>query len=172
MTQIEQMATDQNLKNLHKSPKSVSSACHKYDLLDFSHLLHLPEQAAHTPIHHTTNQVHQIENVKDTDIILHAKGAIEFQQEVSLDYAIANTDRSVGAMLSGEIAKRYGNAGLPDHTLNIKFKGSAGQSFGAFLAHGVHFRLEGEANDYLGKGLSGGRHQPDASGTFHLRCRR
>ena len=101
--------------------------------------------------------MHQIENVKDTDIILHAKGAIEFQQEVSLDYAIANTDRSVGAMLSGEIAKRYGNAGLPDHTLNIKFKGSAGQSFGAFLAHGVHFRLEGEANDYLGKGLSGGR---------------
>ena len=157
MTQIEQMATDQNLKNLHKSPKSVSSACHKYDLLDFSHLLHLPEQAAYTPIHHTTNQVHQIENVKDTDIILHAKGAIEFQQEVSLDYAIANTDRSVGAMLSGEIAKRYGNTGLPDHTLNIKFKGSAGQSFGAFLAHGVHFRLEGEANDYLGKGLSGGR---------------
>ena len=157
MTQIEQMATDQNLKNLHKSPKSVSFACHKYDLLDFSHLLHLPEQAAYTPIHHTTNQVHQIENVKDTDIILHAKGAIEFQQEVSLDYAIANTDRSVGAMLSGEIAKRYGNTGLPDHTLNIKFKGSAGQSFGAFLAHGVHFRLEGEANDYLGKGLSGGR---------------
>ena len=157
MTQIEQMATDQNLNNLRKSPISVSSACHKYDLLDFSHLLHLPEQVAHTPIHHTTNQVHQIENVKDTDIILHAKGAIEFQQEVSLDYAIANTDRSVGAMLSGEIAKRYGNAGLPDHTLNIKFKGSAGQSFGAFLAHGVHFRLEGEANDYLGKGLSGGR---------------
>ena len=157
MTQIEQMTTDQNLNNLRKSPISVSSACHKYDLLDFSHLLHLPEQAAHTPIHHTTNQVHHIENVKDTDIILHAKGAIEFQQEVSLDYAIANTDRSVGAMLSGEIAKRYGNAGLPDHTLNIKFKGSAGQSFGAFLAHGVHFRLEGEANDYLGKGLSGGR---------------
>ena len=83
--------------------------------------------------------------------------AIEHRQEISLDYAIANTDRSVGAMLSGEIAKRYGNSGLPEHTLNIKFKGSAGQSFGAFLAHGVNFRLEGEANDYLGKGLSGGR---------------
>ncbi|HAL79816.1 MAG TPA: hypothetical protein DCP23_11820, partial [Parabacteroides distasonis] len=77
-------------------------------------------------------------------------------QEVSLDYAIANTDRSVGAMLSGEIAKRYGNIGLPENTLHIKFKGAAGQSFGAFLAHGIHFRLEGEANDYLGKGLSGG----------------
>ena len=83
--------------------------------------------------------------------------AIEHRQEISLDYATANTDRSVGAMLSGEIAKRYGNSGLPEHTLNIKFKGSAGQSFGAFLAHGVNFRLEGEANDYLGKGLSGGR---------------
>lgn len=147
---------DQKINNLRKSAFSAFPNS-KYDLLDFTHLLHLPEQAAHTAIRHITNQVHQIAGVKDTDIILHAKGAIEFQHEVSLDYAIANTDRSVGAMLSGEIAKRYGNAGLPDHTLNIKFKGSAGQSFGAFLAHGIHFRLEGEANDYLGKGLSGGR---------------
>ena len=145
MTQNTQTGADQKTTNS------------KYDLLDFTHLLHLPEQAAHTAIHHVINQVHQIENVKDVDIIRHAQAAIEQQQEVSLDYAIANTDRSVGAMLSGEIAKRYGNAGLPEHTLNIKFKGSAGQSFGAFLAHGVHFRLEGEANDYLGKGLSGGR---------------
>ncbi len=129
----------------------------KHSLLDFSHMLHLPEEASHTAIHHVTDQIHQIENVKDMDIIRHAEAAIEHQQEVSLDYAITNTDRSVGAMLSGEIAKRYGNAGLPEHTLNIKFKGSAGQSFGAFLAHGVNFRLEGEANDYLGKGLSGGR---------------
>ena len=161
MTQMTQNTqTDAELKkfNLRKSASSASSASpSKYDLLDFTHLLHLPKQAAHTAIHHVTNQVHQIENVKDVDIIRHAQAAIEQQQEVSLDYAIANTDRSVGAMLSGEIAKRYGNAGLPEHTLNIKFKGSAGQSFGAFLAHGVHFRLEGEANDYLGKGLSGGR---------------
>ena len=76
---------------------------------------------------------------------------------MSLDYAIANTDRAVGSMLSGAIAKKYGNAGLPDQTLHVKFKGSAGQSFGAFLVHGIHFRLEGEANDYLGKGVSGGR---------------
>ena len=158
-TQMTQTGADQKINNLRKSVCSASSASpnSKYDLLDFTHLLHLPEQAAHTAIHHVTNQVHQIENVKDVDIIRHAQAAIEQQQEVSLDYAIANTDRSVGAMLSGEIAKRYGNAGLPEHTLNIKFKGSAGQSFGAFLAHGVHFRLEGEANDYLGKGLSGGR---------------
>ena len=129
----------------------------KHDLLDFSRILHMPEQAAHTAIHHVVDQIHQIDSVKDVDIIRNASEAIEHQREVSLDYAITNTDRSVGAMLSGEIAKRYGNAGLPEHTLNIKFKGSAGQSFGAFLAHGVHFRLEGEANDYLGKGLSGGR---------------
>ena len=116
----------------------------------------LPEQAATQTIHQVTRQLHAIDNVKDVDIIRHAKAAIESGQEVSLDYAIANTDRSVGAMLSGEIAKRYGNIGVPENTLHIKFKGAAGQSFGAFLAHGIHFRLEGEANDYLGKGLSGG----------------
>ena len=136
---------------------SASSSSGKYALLDFSKLLHVPAQAAINAVRHTTEQVHLTGNVKDRDIILHAMPAIEHQQEISLDYAIANTDRSVGTMLSGEIAKRYGNAGLPEHTLNIKFKGSAGQSFGAFLAHGVNFRLEGEANDYLGKGLSGGR---------------
>ena len=136
---------------------STSSASGKYALLDFSKLLHIPAQAATNAIRHTTEQVHLTGHVKDQDIILHAMPAIEHRQEISLDYAIANTDRSVGTMLSGEIAKRYGDAGLPEHTLNIKFKGSAGQSFGAFLAHGVNFRLEGEANDYLGKGLSGGR---------------
>ena len=76
---------------------------------------------------------------------------------ISLEYAIANTNRSTGAMLSGEIARRYGHQGLPNNTIKVTFKGSAGQSFGAFLAHGISFRLEGEANDYLGKGLSGGR---------------
>ena len=116
----------------------------------------MPKQATIEALHNVTRQNHQINNVKDVDIIHHALPAIEKQQEVSLEYAVANTDRSVGAMLSGEIAKRYGDVGLPANTLHIKFKGSAGQSFGAFLAHGVHFRLEGEANDYLGKGLSGG----------------
>lgn len=129
----------------------------KHDLLDLDRLIHLPDSAGRNALRKVTDQLHQIDNVKDVDIIRHATAAIEGQREVSLDYAIANTDRSVGAMLSGEIARRYGNAGLPDNTLQIKFKGSAGQSFGAFLAHGVHFRLEGEANDYLGKGLSGGR---------------
>ena len=95
--------------------------------------------------------------MKDRDIIKAAKESLEAAKEISLEYAIANTDRAVGAMLSGVIAQKYGEAGLPDNTINVKFKGSAGQSFGAFLMPGVSFKLEGEANDYLGKGLSGGR---------------
>ena len=82
------------------------------------------------------------------EIIHAAREAIERQREVSLEYTIANTDRARGAMLSGAIATRYGEKGLPEHTLNVKFKGSAGQSFGAFLVPGVNFKLEGEANDY------------------------
>ena len=123
--------------------------------LDFSRVLHKVDTDA--AIHHVTEQIHDIDNVKDVSIIKAAQEALDSTKEVSLEYAIANTDRAVGAMLSGKVAERYGNAGLPEHTISIKFKGSAGQSFGAFLAHGIDFRLEGEANDYLGKGLSGGR---------------
>jgi glutamate synthase (NADPH/NADH) large chain len=137
--------------------RKPSDGIAKHDLLDFSRVLHQPEEAKHNAIHFQKGSVHLIEGVKDYDMIAHAMPALENQQEVSLDYAIANTDRSVGAMLSGEVAKRYGNDGLPDKTIHVKFKGSAGQSFGAFLAHGIDFRLEGDANDYLGKGLSGGR---------------
>lgn len=136
--------------------RKPSSHIKKHDLLDFKQMLYTPEEVKTNAIRNVTKQIHDISNVKDVDIIRHIMPAIESQKEISLDYAIVNTDRSVGAMLSGEVAKRYGNAGLPCNTLNIKFKGSAGQSFGAFLSHGIHFRLEGEANDYLGKGLSGG----------------
>lgn len=127
----------------------------KAALLDFSRMLYKEEGDA--DIHNVEEQQHDIEHVKDVDMIVAAKDAIENQKEVSLEYAIANTDRAVGAMISGVVAKKYGNDGLPDQSINVKFKGSAGQSFGAFLAHGVCFKLEGEANDYLGKGLSGGR---------------
>ena len=99
----------------------------------------------------------QVVVVKDVTILAAARDAIENGKEISLEYTIANTDRSVGAMLAGAVAKKYGQAGLPEQTIHIKFKGSAGQSFGAFLTHGISFKLEGEANDYLGKGLSGGR---------------
>ena len=123
-------------------------------LLDFSRMLHMVDNGA--AIHHVSEQHHDIDHVKDVDMIAAAHDAIDNGKEVSLDYAIANTDRSVGAMLSGVVAAKYGNDGLPDQSINVRFKGSAGQSFGAFLAHGISFRLEGEANDYLGKGLSGG----------------
>ncbi|WP_085536113.1 glutamate synthase large subunit [Massilibacteroides vaginae] len=137
--------------------RKSSGGITKHDLLDFKRLLYFPEEGKINAIRKTVKQVHQIDEVKDRTIIRQALPALDSLQEISLNYTIKNTERSVGAMLSGEIAKRYGNTGLPDDTLNIKFKGSAGQSFGAFLAHGVHFCLEGESNDYLGKGLSGGR---------------
>ena len=124
-------------------------------LIDFSKLLARVDNNA--AIRHVTDQDHGISTVKDVEILHAAQDAIEYQKEISLEYTIANTDRAVGAMLSGAIAAKYGENGLPEHTLNIKFKGSAGQSFGAFLTPGVNFKLEGEANDYLGKGLSGGR---------------
>jgi len=108
-------------------------------------------------LHYDGRAFTSIENVKDEHIIAACQPAIERQEEVNLDYAIKNTDRAVGTMLSGVIAKKYGNDGLPDSTINIKFKGSAGQSFAAFLAKGISIKLEGEANDYFAKGLSGGR---------------
>jgi len=129
----------------------------KYELLDLSKLTYMPSQGTDAAIHHVGERIHSIGEVKDMTIIAQASEAIEHEKEVSLEYTIENTDRSVGTMLSGVIAKKHGGAGLPDDTLNIKFKGSAGQSFGAFLTKGVNFKLEGEANDYLGKGLSGGR---------------
>lgn len=127
----------------------------KASTLEFGRLLHRIDSTA--AIHHVTAQHHNIDTVLDQAIIKAAAEAIDNQKEVSLEYVIANTDRSVGAMLSGAVASKYGQNGLPDETINIKFKGSAGQSFGAFLTHGINFKLEGEANDYLGKALSGGR---------------
>ena len=127
----------------------------KQSTMDFSRLLHMPatdmarcwDRSAYTTV----------SGVKDEEILSAAAPAIERGEEMTLDYTIRNTDRAVGTMLSGVIARKYGEQGLPDGTLNIKFKGSAGQSFGAFAVRGVNLRLEGETNDYFGKGLSGGR---------------
>ena len=127
----------------------------KQAMLDFSRMLF--REPAACPLHHTSGQPHELDGVLDRQIIAAAGRAIEEREEVSLDYAIRNTDRAAGTMLSGLIASKYGGEGLPDSTVSIRFKGSAGQSFGAFLAKGVSFKLEGEANDYFAKGLSGGR---------------
>ena len=123
--------------------------------LDFSRMLNKEQNSC--SLYHTVDQRHELDNVLDQQIIRASQAAIERQEEVNLDYAIKNTDRACGTMLSGLIASKYGEAGLPENTINIKFKGSAGQSFGAFLVNGVNFKLEGETNDYFGKGLSGGR---------------
>ncbi|MBR1688385.1 MAG: glutamate synthase large subunit [Prevotella sp.] len=126
--------------------------------LDFSRLLY-KESSEADALHFTPGATvsQPSPEVLDTQLVRAAQPAIERQEEVNLDFAIKNTDRAVGAMLSGVIASRYGQEGLPDQTINVKFKGSAGQSFGAFLTKGIAFKLEGETNDYFGKGLSGGR---------------
>ena len=127
----------------------------KWRTIDFSRLLYQP--ATDKPLHWDRSEFTKVCGVKDEEIIKEVQKSIDEQEETTLDFAIKNTDRAVGTMLSGVIAKKYGEAGLPDGTINIKFKGSAGQSFGAFAVKGLSLRLEGEANDYFGKGLSGGR---------------
>ncbi len=125
--------------------------------LDLSGLLWMPEEAETNAIINVTEQKHEIGNVLDKEIISRSFPALANGMPVEMEFSIGNTDRAVGAMLSGLIAKQYGEAGLPDDSIRCTFKGSAGQSFGAFLAHGIDFRLEGDANDYVGKSLSGGK---------------
>ena len=134
---------------------NTSNATEKQKTIDFERLLHQP--VTDKPLYWDRGQFTKVSGVRDEEIIKAAKKAIDTQEEITLDYAIKNTDRAVTTMLSGVIAKKYGEAGLPDNTINIKFKGSAGQSFGAFAVRGLNLKLEGECNDYFGKGLSGGR---------------
>src|SRR5205814_8757262 len=125
--------------------------------LDFSKLFTKPIAADDTPIFRCEAQDHKIKDVLDRRLIKEAQAALDRGAPVRISAPIRNIDRTAGAMLSGEIAKRYGHTGLPDDTIHVSLKGTAGQSFGAFLAKGVTFDLEGEGNDYVGKGLSGGR---------------
>jgi glutamate synthase (NADPH/NADH) large chain len=125
--------------------------------LDFSRLFTKPEAPKGVNIFKCEPQDHKIHKILDRQLIAEAQAALDRGAPVKLAAAIKNTDRATGAMLSGEVAKRYGHAGLPDDTIHVKFTGTAGQSFGAWLARGVTFDLDGEGNDYVGKGLSGGR---------------
>lgn len=127
----------------------------KWESLDFTRMLHT--ETGDSSNYCTKTQEHDLEGILDEQLISGCQKAIQDQEEVNLDFAIKNTNRAVGTMLSGMIASKYGEEGLPDKTINVKFKGSAGQSFGAFLVKGVDFKLEGETNDYFAKGLSGGR---------------
>jgi len=125
--------------------------------LDFSKLFTKPDVPASVKLYNCERQDHKIHDIIDRKLIAQSQAALDNGAPVRLKLPIRNTDRTTGAMLSGEIAKRYGHEGLPHDTIVAQFAGTAGQSFGAFLARGVTFELDGDANDYLGKGLSGGR---------------
>lgn len=139
-------------KTWAKAPANVQA---KWDSLNFSRME--KKETGDVSLYCTKTQDHELNNLLDQQIIAGAQKSIQDKEEVNLDFAIRNTNRAVGAMLSGIIAEKYGDEGLPNDTINVRFKGSAGQSFGAFLVHGVNFKLEGETNDYFAKGLSGGR---------------
>jgi len=125
--------------------------------LDFSKLFTKPPVDKNTPIFRCEPQDHKIDKILDRTLIADSQSALDRGAPVRLQSVIRNTDRAVGGMLSGEVAKRYGHDGLPDDTIHVRFTGTAGQSFGAWLARGITFELDGDANDYVGKGLSGGR---------------
>jgi glutamate synthase (NADPH/NADH) large chain len=125
--------------------------------LDFSRIFYMPHMPADVAVYHTERQDHGLEKALDLRLIELAQPALERREKVTIDVPIRNINRTVGTMLSGEVARRYGHDGLPDDTIHVRLAGSAGQSFGAFLAKGVTLELLGETNDYCGKGLSGGR---------------
>ena len=125
--------------------------------LDYSRIFHRPNVPATVECLHTEAQDHGLEKALDQELLKRAAPALERGESVSIDLPVRNVNRTVGTILSGAVAAKYGHAGLPDGTISIKLSGTAGQSFGAFLARGVSLELVGEGNDYVGKGLSGGR---------------
>ncbi len=129
----------------------------KTEGLDFSRIFYRPDVDNSTAVYHREQQDHGLEHALDHVLIAQAQPALEHGQAVVINTPIRNVNRTFGAMLSGQVAKRYGHKGLPDDTIAIHVKGTAGQSFGAFLAQGISIELEGEGNDYVGKGMSGGR---------------
>ncbi|MBW7901152.1 MAG: glutamate synthase large subunit [Rhodocyclaceae bacterium] len=134
--------------------------------LDFSKIFHLPAVPAEVPRLHAETQDHGLARALDLRLIELAGPALERGEKVTIELPIKNVNRTAGTMLSGEVARRYGHAGLPDDTIRVRLAGTAGQSFGAFLAKGVTLELTGEGNDYVGKGLSGGRIVIKPAGDF------
>merc|ERR1711965_364648 len=125
--------------------------------LDFSNLFFDPNMGDGVPKFRCEKQQHPIENILDTQLIELSKNALLKKEQVDINLPIHNYNRSTGAMLSGEVVRTFGHAGLLDNTINICFKGTTGQAFGAWLSRGITMEVEGEANDYVGKGLSGGK---------------
>jgi glutamate synthase (ferredoxin) len=149
---LKEMVGQSQKLNVNKAIKH-----YKANGLDLSTILYKPEKAKTVPNHNTSEQDHALENVLDFDIIKAAIPSIYRKERTRVTFNIKNTDRSVGAILSNEISKIYGAQGLPEDTILVDFTGSAGQSFGAFATNGLSFKIHGNCNDYLGKGLSGGK---------------
>jgi glutamate synthase (NADPH/NADH) large chain len=148
---------DEMVGRVDKLDPVLADAHWKAKGIDVSSILYAPTVPSRVARRRVKAQDHGLDQALDHALIAHAKPALESQQKVEARFAIRNVHRTVGAMLGGEIARRYGSAGLPDETIHYKFNGSAGQSFGAFVPSGLTLELEGDSNDYLGKGLSGGR---------------
>ena len=157
MAQLGFRTMDEMIGQTHKINANKAITHYKAKGLDLSSILHRPAAYSQMPVKNSEKQDHNLENVLDFTILKHAKTAITNKVPTTLEFPINNIDRSVGAIISNEVSKAHGHLGLPDNTLNINFTGSAGQSFGAFGAHGLTFNLEGNTNDYLGKGLSGAK---------------
>ncbi|MBK1890056.1 glutamate synthase subunit alpha [Undibacterium sp. 14-3-2] len=157
MAQLGVRTYDELIGRVDLLDKSKAVSHWKAKGLDFSRIFHQPELADGAAIRHVDVQDHGLEKALDNKLIAQAKHALETGEKVSFISPVKNLNRTVGAMLSGEVAKKYGHTGLPDDTIHIQLQGTAGQSAGAFLAHGVTLDLVGEGNDYVGKGLSGGR---------------
>ncbi|HVH93402.1 MAG TPA: glutamate synthase subunit alpha, partial [Nocardioidaceae bacterium] len=136
--------------------------------LDLRPILHVPDLPEGAALHHTTAQDHALDKALDNELVELARDALDKGEPVRAQVKIRNVNRTVGTILGHEVTKRYRGDGLPDGTIDITFTGSAGQSFGAFVPRGMTLRLEGDANDYVGKGLSGGRIvvRPDRSSVF------
>ena len=157
MAQLGVRTYDELIGRVDLLDKSKAVSHWKAKGLDFSRIFHQPELADGAAVRHVDVQDHGLEKALDNKLIAQAKHALETGEKVSFISPVKNLNRTVGAMLSGEVAKKYGHTGLPDDTIHIQLQGTAGQSAGAFLAHGVTLDLVGEGNDYVGKGLSGGR---------------
>jgi glutamate synthase (NADPH/NADH) large chain len=167
MAELGYRTFDEMIGQMHMFDQRKLLAHGKASGLDLSKLFMKPDVPASVKIFNCERQDHKIHDILDRKLIAQSQTAIASLTPVQMSFPIRNVDRTVGAMLSGEIAKRYGHTGLPADTVVARFSGTAGQSFGAFLARGVSFELEGDANDYVGKGLSGGRivvRPPTASG--------
>jgi glutamate synthase (NADPH/NADH) large chain len=157
MAQLGFRTLDEMVGQTHKINANKAITHYKAKGLDLSSILHRPTSYREMIVRNTEQQDHNLENVLDFTILKDSHRALYRKEKMNLIYPIKNTNRAVGAIISNEISKIYGHLGLPENTLNINFTGSAGQSFGAFGAHGLTFILDGNTNDYLGKGLSGAK---------------